>query len=300
MKIIASPNVKQNWAALGSRKGQLWLLIIMSALTMTVPYFIQGALSGGLSPAQIAADVWSLDQRAWAIRAVVEGLVIAYISRTNAKTRRQGATLWALEIALIALIAVTLGPTLYAAMNGVKMAEALSPDLQWWWAFALASYMPLMVLGASYAYRVQPEDALQTVATDVQTVANETQQKIADLQMEIATMQKNVTVAMNRVGELQAENATAQANAKQARQHAIELEGVAKAAQQEVAELRADAKLATVIESALQKWAALTLADKVRWIVNNCNERPAASDLAKALQCSVSTVTRIYAEVQNG
>ena len=38
------------------------------------------------------------------------------------------------------------------------MSEALNITVQWLWSFGLASYMPLMVLGASYAYRVQPSE----------------------------------------------------------------------------------------------------------------------------------------------
>lgn len=56
-----------------TRKKQLWLLIILSALTMAIPYAIQGALSTGTTPSQIHPNVYVADRIAWAIRALVEG-----------------------------------------------------------------------------------------------------------------------------------------------------------------------------------------------------------------------------------
>lgn len=144
---------------MSKRKNQLWLLIILSAATMVIPYYIQGALSSGKSPAELNETVWLFDHRAWSIRAIVEGLVIGYIARTNANSWLESTILWILKIALIGLIAFTLGPVMYAALNGLQMSQALATPMQWLWAFGLASYMPLMVLGAAYAYKVQPNDS---------------------------------------------------------------------------------------------------------------------------------------------
>lgn len=148
----------KNIIAMPDRRQQLWWLIILAAGTMIIPYVIQGTLASGERPDAIPWWVWVADHWAWGIRAIVEGLVIGYLARTHTETRQQAALLWVMKIALVTLITLTLGPAMYATSNGVTMAEALTPTLQWLWALGLASYMPLMVLASSYAYKVQPFD----------------------------------------------------------------------------------------------------------------------------------------------
>lgn len=185
-----------------SRQAQLWLLILLSAATMIVPYGIQGALSSGKEPAAVSDEIWLLDNIAWAIRAMVEGLVIAYIARTKTSTRLDTILLWAAEGALVALITLTLGPTLYAALNGLAMKEALPKTLQWLWALGLASYMPLMVLGASYAYKVQPHDDGETTQPK-----RNNESKPAQAQVKSASKKRKVSAAKRqRAAELLAEN----------------------------------------------------------------------------------------------
>lgn len=328
MKIIPPSKVNQNqWvAALQTRKNQLWLLIILSALTMTIPYYIQGGLVGGKAPGDISATAWQVDQWAWAIRAVVEGLVIGYIARTDAKRWWETSILWALEVALIGLIAITLGPALYASMNSSKMLNALPDRLQWVWAFALASYMPLMVLGASYAYRLQPDEK------PAQEDAKATQEKIAEMMAAIANRDEQLASAARRFAEaheiidernkqfaeLTADAKKTQEDAKAAQEKIaeltaeiderdnfiVELDADAKTAQVKIAELAANAKETQTQLAAMQtamrtidEWSILPPTAQARWVAQHTNgDRPAASDLAKALRCSVSTVTRAYNE----
>lgn len=186
------------------RSTQLWTLIILSAITMIIPYFIQGALSAGKSPDAIGAQTWLLDHIAWAIRAIVEGLVIGYIARTVANNRTQATILWMLKIALILLIALTLGPVLYASLNGLAMAQALPTIAQWCWAFGLAAYMPLMVLGAAYAYKVQPAD------TPTQIGATASSAEFEQLQSDLKKAQTQTSQLQAAVNGLQAEIKQAQ------------------------------------------------------------------------------------------
>lgn len=182
-----------NFLKLPSRQTQLWILILLSAATMIIPYFLQGSLSSGKSPNSVSDTVWLWDHIAWSIRAIVEGLVISYIAVTKTDNQKDNIILWSLKVALIALIAFTLGPVMYASLNSLKMSEALNEIVQWLWAIGLASYMPLMVLGASYAYKVQPDDNEdQSIVNQLQSDFNALQNDYKALQTIEATLQSKL------------------------------------------------------------------------------------------------------------
>lgn len=191
-----------NW--LTKRSNQLWLLLFLSTATMIIPYQIQGFMSSGKAPDAIPVNIWLADHWAWSIRAIVEGLVIGYLARTRANGKVQASILWTLKIALVVLIALTLGPVLYSTMNDETMAQSLSPWAQRLWTFGLASYMPLMVLGAAYAYKVQPnDDDLQTDATLPSAERSRLQQLLVESQSELAAAQSQISALQVEVKQAQ-------------------------------------------------------------------------------------------------
>lgn len=141
-----------------SRKNQLWALIILSALTMAIPYAIQGTLAMTSCPTGLDWWMCAGDKYAWSIRAIVEGVVIGYIASTKAQTEQQTRILWVFKATLLILIAGTLGPALYATTTKQSIPASLNNVVLWLWMFGLAAYMPLMVAGAAYAYKVQSDD----------------------------------------------------------------------------------------------------------------------------------------------
>lgn len=253
-----------------SRQGQLWALILLSAATMIVPYGIQGALSSGKDPSQISSDIWLLDNIAWAIRAMVEGLVIAYIARTRANNSKEATWLWVAEGALVALIMLTLGPTLFAALNGVAIKEALPVGVQWAWALGLASYMPLMVLGASYAYKVQPYDE------EAQVVDNE----------QVAQLERHNENLYRQVAELEH-------TLEDGRNDYHKLE-------RERAQLTERLSILEVQAKPMQDWQLLSPTAKAVWVAQHANgDRPPAGQLAQALGVATSTISRAYKKVDD-
>lgn len=258
-----------------TRKAQLWGLIILSSVTMAIPYAIQGALSTGTTPSQIHPNVYVADRIAWAIRALVEGLVIGYIARTHANTRLQGFVLWVLKLALIGLIAITLGPVLYATSTGLPIQQTMSEGWHRFWAYALASYMPLMVLGAAYAYKTQPTD------NEVEPIDNA---QFAELESALSEMQTE----NERLEEVMSEG---NKEVKILRHKLAEAQTQVEATQEQMATWAIQSK-------ALADWNLLNATTKAKWIAQNTNgDRPLASHLASVLGCSTSTVSRAYETV---
>jgi len=140
-----------------SRKNQLWLLIILSAATAMSQYAIQGALIAPGSTQALPPAFWTIDIVLWSIRALVESLVIIYLFSTTPQTRTQGVMIAILEVALVALITLTIGPALLAARTGELPGYILGVFP---WEYGLAAYTSLMMGSAGYAYRVQSSDSV--------------------------------------------------------------------------------------------------------------------------------------------
>lgn len=265
-----------------NRRNQLWLLIILSALTMAIPYAIQGALSTGSKPVDIHSGIYLADRIAWAIRALVEGLVIGYIARTHANNKWQGFVLWVLKLALIALIAITLGPVLYATSTSLPIQQTMSEGWHRFWAYALASYMPLMVLGAAYAYKTQPTDeAMQTVDSE-----------------EVAELERLLTEAQVENDKLEEVIASGKADTKVILHKAAKAEEYARDTQTKADQLQAQVTAMQTQAKSMADWNLLNATAKAKWIAQNTNgDRPLASHLADVLGCATSTVSRAYEAV---
>lgn len=167
-----------------SRKNQLWALIILSACTMAIPYAVQGTLAMASCPGGLDWWMCAGDKYAWSIRAIVEGVVIGYIASTRAQTKQQTRILWIFKAALLLLIAGTLGPSLYATATKQTVPASLNNVVLWLWMFGLAAYMPLMVAGAAYAYKVQSgDDFVINLTTRIETLTADLESTRLELQV---------------------------------------------------------------------------------------------------------------------
>lgn len=160
-------------------------LIYLAALTGAAQYVIQGAMASGATLASFPAWFLIADYALWAVRAFVEASVIVALFQVEPKTARHSRLLLAFEVALIALITLTLGPALYALGRGLTMAATLGAGAFLAWNLAIASYAPLMMAASGAAYRVamytpplpvlpaQADDALPAPAPFPATVQRE-------------------------------------------------------------------------------------------------------------------------------
>jgi hypothetical protein len=142
-----------------NRRKQLTWLVVLSALSALAQYIIQGAMASGIDATEFHPVFWIADYGLWGLRAIVEATVIVYLFQTQANTTAQRIGLAALEFTLIALIAATLGPALRAVGYGATMLASLGEPWFTLWTFGVASYTPLMMGAAGFAYKVQPHDA---------------------------------------------------------------------------------------------------------------------------------------------
>lgn len=150
-----------------TRRTQLWFLIGLSALTATAQYIVQGAMASGGTPELFAQNFWYIDYALWGLRSLIEAWVIVYLFQTVAETTTQKYVLIGFEIALIALITLTLGPALFALTTGQKIAETMTVISLRYWTYGIAAYTSLMMGSAGFAYRVQP------VSEDTKLISND-------------------------------------------------------------------------------------------------------------------------------
>jgi hypothetical protein len=129
-------------------------LIGLAALTGAAQYVIQGAMASGANLATFPGWFLIADYALWAVRAFVEASVIVALFQVEPRTPGHARLLLAFEVALIALITLTLGPALYALGQGRTMAETLPGAWLLAWNLAIASYTPLMMAASGAAYRV--------------------------------------------------------------------------------------------------------------------------------------------------
>ncbi len=163
-----------------ARKAQLWCIILLTAITMMPQYALQGWLAFGGSPATTdpfwinlaKADPW-----AWSLRALVEAWALVYLFSSDPESEQDKKWLARFEVALIALITITLGPALAATGQSKSMKEWLSfTPFYWLWNFAIASYAPLMLGAVGFAFRLEKSQAKASELAE-QNESNSLEQK---------------------------------------------------------------------------------------------------------------------------
>jgi len=192
----------KSWGAgmmTSKRQKRLNLLVALSAISAVALYIVQGALATGADVAAFPAWFWVADYCLWGARALVEAAVIVYLFSTQARTRSQAVWLTVFEVALIALITLTVGPALRAVGLGETMRESLSPAAFTAWSFGIAAYTSLMIGAAGFAYRCQPDDDADQV-TELQAQVARMLAQLSDAQAEATQARTEATQAAEAVG----------------------------------------------------------------------------------------------------
>jgi len=169
---------------LASRTWILLGLVLATAASAALQYVSQGLLATGHTAAMFSDWFWTWEGVLWGLRAIVEAALIAFLFSTKAQDKAQGRVLAMFEAALIVLIAVTLGPAMASMGYGAAMKDILPTWAFWCWNFAIASYAPLMMGAAGFAYKVGLEEKKGVVEgekSEVKTGKQERWDRIANL-----------------------------------------------------------------------------------------------------------------------
>jgi len=141
-----------------TRRNQLWVLIILTAITTCLQYTLQGALATDAEISLFPGAFWVADYAAWGGRALVEAWVVAYVFTTVYHGWAHRILITFVEAVMLLLIAATLGPTFYAIGSGQKIYEALAQKDFWLWNYGIAAYPSIMMAATGIAYRTMPKD----------------------------------------------------------------------------------------------------------------------------------------------
>lgn len=160
------------------RRKTLERLLLLSALSAASLYIVQGALATGADVSTFPQVFWVIDYALWGFRAIIEASVISYLFVTKAETKTQSALLLALEVSLIALIALTIGPALRAVGLRQSMVDSVTPTVYTLWCLGIAAYTPLMMAGAGYAYKVQPSEQEPVDVAQIERERDEALEKV--------------------------------------------------------------------------------------------------------------------------
>lgn len=168
------------------RRRQLWFLIFLTAGAAIPQYVMQSALIAPDGVDSLPAWFWLADKLMWALRALIEPWVIVYLFTTQSRTtvqRIMQGVLLLIELGLLVLIVVTVGPSIAA----VRLGQQPQPFLGIPWDWMLAAYTSLMMAGAGFAYRVQPNDY-----EDPKTGTDAAAEELAHAQAELLLMRNAV------------------------------------------------------------------------------------------------------------
>lgn len=200
-----------------TRKRQLWILIFLAAFTTALQYALQGALATRADISAFPWYFWTSDYILWAARALVEAWIIVFLFSTTAKTRWYSVVLTTMEVMLIILITLTLGPALRSVGMGKSVVDSLSEvnlfgynagaALFWAWNMGIAAYAPAMLASVGFAYRMQPTDGDTHTVDAAQLTRYEAELRrkdedairakgeLAQAQLAIASLQEEVASA---------------------------------------------------------------------------------------------------------
>lgn len=134
---------------------RLGALVYLAAVSMVLQYAAQGALAAGFNPREFGGWFWYADAVLWGLRALIDAAVIVSLFQTQARNARDARLLAAFEVAMITLIAATMGPALVAIARNQSIDATLSATLRWVWSFLISAYAPLMIGAAGMAYKIQ-------------------------------------------------------------------------------------------------------------------------------------------------
>lgn len=140
-----------------TRQTQMKWLLGLTALSLVPVYVLLGWQSGGHSPDEITTWLvwfWRIEAIAWGIRALVEAWTLVYLFQTVTSDRVSSRVLMGFEVALITLIALTVGMVVLTNGDKVAIAKGLPYWLYIVWSFSVATFAPLMMGSIGFAYKV--------------------------------------------------------------------------------------------------------------------------------------------------
>ena len=115
-----------------TRGNQLVFLVVAAAVSAAAQYVVQGTMASGGDPAKFSATFWTVDYFLWGFRALIEAWVIIYLFMTIGGNWIQKTILTMLEVALIVLIFLTLGPALFSLVIKQPITVAFEQLLGSW------------------------------------------------------------------------------------------------------------------------------------------------------------------------
>lgn len=159
-----------------TRQLQMIWLLALTALSLVPVYILIGWQTGGHGPDSVIQVFWVIEAGAWGLRALVEAWALTYLFQTATDSLKANRILVAFEIALIALVALTVGLVIIANGKQLAIANGLPAPLYWFWSFGVAAFAPLMMGSVGFAYKVHRP------VVDTQSIMDSTQEDIVKLQ----------------------------------------------------------------------------------------------------------------------
>lgn len=192
-----------------NRKSQMMYLLGLTALSLVPVYILIGWQTGGHSSQDVDTIFWKIEAGAWGLRALVEAWALIYLFQTHTEVSRSSKILVAFEIALISLVALTVGLVIVANGDKSSLATGLPKPLYWIWSFGVAAFAPLMMGSVGFAYKVHKVLPLVPSVNEVEALAkklNAINKRIDEL--ELTGQDNSVTARRLRVSAYKKEGLT--------------------------------------------------------------------------------------------
>lgn len=177
-----------------SRQLQMVWLLGLTALSLVPVYILIGWQTGGHGPDSVIQVFWVIEAGAWGLRALVEAWALVYLFQTATDSARANKILIAFEVALITLVALTVGLVIIANGKQLAIANGLPAPLYWFWSFGVAAFAPLMMGSVGYAYKTH-----KPLEVDTQPIVDKFQGDIEALQTQLGQVVSMIEVARDPV-----------------------------------------------------------------------------------------------------
>jgi multisubunit Na+/H+ antiporter MnhG subunit len=167
------------------------ILLLLTAITLFGQYvMLAHSLFGGGE----ALPWWFLvaEKSIWGFRGIVEVGIVMFVGMTKTNDKATKAKLWVIDIVLIGLVIVTVGPILSEWALGESVVVIFGRQATIVWAFLVAGITAMMIAGVSYAYTIQPHN--ENIMTLEQDEYNNLLERLK--------AEEALAVANSKIGEL--------------------------------------------------------------------------------------------------
>lgn len=173
-----------NWLASNPRKVTLGAIVLLAGISNMPLYTVQGALLTGHTLDTWSLQFWQIEWGFWGLRSLIEVGVIYYMLVTETENKKSAGALYIFEALAILLILITLGSATVALDNKeLLMVESLGPVWSGIVKFGIVGYLPIIIGGAAFAYKIQPDVALAN-SDDFQQRLETAEQSIVFIEQE--------------------------------------------------------------------------------------------------------------------